>query len=488
MFNDLWATFSQQFPDNFASLLTVSTVETIYMSVLSTLIAALLGLPLGFLTFLTNKGAILENKKLNAFLNVIINIGRSIPYIILLLALIPLTSWLLPGGSIGSNAAIVSLSAAATPFFARLTSNALFEIPTGLTETAKAMGATNWQIIRKFYLPESLPTLINAITLTFVTLIGYTAMAGTQGGGGLGSLAINYGVYRNMPSVTWAATIVIVIIVMLKNLFAITAIASALVLTGCKEEKKADAASTAPAPTSIKVGVMAGPEHQVAETAAKVAKDKYNLNVEFVLFNDYALPNTAVSKGDLDANAMQHKPYLDEDVKAKNLNNLVIVGNTFVYPLAGYSKTIKNVNELKDGAKVVVPNDPSNRGRALILLEKQGLIKLKNSNDLLSTVADIVENPKNLKISEVDTSVAARALDDVDLAVVNNTYAGQVGLNAQDNGVFVEDKDSPYVNIIVARTDNKDSKAIQDFVKAYQTEEVYQEAKKHFKDGVVKGW
>ena len=130
------------------------------------------------------------------------------------------------------------------------------------------MGATNWQIIRKFYLPESLPTLINAITLTFVTLIGYTAMAGTQGGGGLGSLAINYGVYRNMPSVTWAATIVIVIIVMLsqnwatrsqnewitvnyflyhfihnkekheiKNLFAITAIASALVLTGCKEEK-----------------------------------------------------------------------------------------------------------------------------------------------------------------------------------------------------------------------------------------------------------
>ncbi|MDU5822367.1 MAG: methionine ABC transporter permease [Haemophilus parainfluenzae] len=202
MFNDLWATFSQQFPDNFASLLTVSTIETVYMSVLSTLIAALLGLP---------------NKKLNAFLNVIINIGRSIPYIILLLALIPLTSWLLPGGSIGSNAAIVSLSAAATPFFARLTSNALFEIPTGLTETAKAMGATNWQIIRKFYLPESLPTLINAITLTFVTLIGYTAMAGTQGGGGLGSLAINYGVYRNMPSVTWAATIVIVIIVMLSQ-------------------------------------------------------------------------------------------------------------------------------------------------------------------------------------------------------------------------------------------------------------------------------
>ena len=273
----------------------------------------------------------------------------------------------------------------------------------------------------------------------------------------------------------------------LKNLFAITAIASALVLTGCKEEKKADAASTAPAATSIKVGVMAGPEHQVAETAAKVAKDKYNLNVEFVLFNDYALPNTAVSKGDLDANAMQHKPYLDKDSSSKGLDNLVIVGNTFVYPLAGYSKKIKSVNELADGAVVAVPNDPSNLARALILLEKQGLIKLKDNTNLFSTTMDIIENPKHLKVQEVDTSVAAKALDDVDLAVVNNTYAGQVGLSSND-GIFVEDKDSPYVNIIVARKDNKDTKAVQDFVKAYQTDEVYQEAQKHFKDGVVKGW
>ncbi|OOF53578.1 methionine ABC transporter substrate-binding protein MetQ [Rodentibacter genomosp. 2] len=273
----------------------------------------------------------------------------------------------------------------------------------------------------------------------------------------------------------------------LKNLFAITAIASALVLTGCKDDKKTETSVTT-APLKIKVGVMSGPEHQVAEIAAKVAKEKYGLDVQFVEFNDYALPNTAVSTGDLDVNAMQHKPYLDQDVKAKNLNNLVIVGNTFVYPLAGYSKKIKHLNDLQEGAKVVVPNDPSNRGRALILLEKQGLIKLKDANNLLSTVLDIVENPKNLNITEVDTSIAARALDDVDLAVVNNTYAGQVGLNAQDNGVFVEDKDSPYVNIIVSRTDNKDSKAVQDFVKAYQTEEVYQEAKKHFKDGVVKGW
>ena len=232
----------------------------------------------------------------------------------------------------------------------------------------------------------------------------------------------------------------------LKKLLGVATLASVFALTACNEEKKPEAAPTAETPAKIKVGVMAGPEHEVAEIAAKVAKEKYNLDVEYVLFNDYALPNTAVSKGDLDANAMQHKPYLDK------------------------------------------PNDPSNLARALILLEKQGLIKLKDATNLFSTSMDIIENPKHLQIKEVDTSVAARALDDVDLAVVNNNYAGQVGLNAQDHGVFVEDKDSPYVNIIVARTDNKDSKAIQDFVKAYQTPEVEQEAKKHFKDGVVKGW
>lgn len=270
------------------------------------------------------------------------------------------------------------------------------------------------------------------------------------------------------------------------------AVVSALALTGCKEEKKAEAPAAAPAPAAqaqkIKVGVMSGPEHTVAEKAAQIAKEKYGLEVEFVLFNDYALPNTAVSKGDLDANAFQHKPYLDKDSASKGLANLVIVGNTFVYPLAGYSKKIKNVAELQDGAVVAVPNDPSNLARALILLEKQGLIKLKDNTNLFSTSLDIVENPKNLKIQEVDTSVAAKALDDVDLAVVNNTYAGQIGLNATEHGVFVENKESPYVNIIVARKDNQASEAVQNFVKAYQTEEVFQEAQKHFKDGVVKGW
>lgn len=278
----------------------------------------------------------------------------------------------------------------------------------------------------------------------------------------------------------------------LSKFFGVCAIASGIALAGCNQDKAAQQtaspAGDAPAAETIKVGVMAGPEQAVAEVASQVAKDKYNLTVELVEFNDYALPNTALSKGELDANAMQHKPYLDKDSQEKGLDNLAIVGNTFVYPLAGYSTKIKKLSELKDGAIIAVPNDPSNLARALILLEKQGLIKLKDRNNLFSTTNDIIENPKNLVIKEVDTSVAARAMDDVDIAVVNNNYAGQAGLTVSENAVFVEDKESPYVNIIVARTDNKDSAAIQNFVKAYQTDEVEAEAKKQFKDGVVKGW
>lgn len=254
----------------------------------------------------------------------------------------------------------------------------------------------------------------------------------------------------------------------------------ALALTACGGSDKAE--------NKIVVGVMAGPEQVVAETAGKVAKEKYGLTVEYKIFNDYALPNLALGNKELDANAFQHKPYLEKDAESKGLKNLVIAGNTFVYPLAGYSKTIKSVDELKEGATIIIPNDPSNQARALILLEKQGLIKLKDSSNLFSTPTDIVENTKKLVIKPVEASISARALDDADIAVVNNTFATANNLTLKDNGVFVEDKDSPYVNIIVAREDNLQSEPIQNFVKAFQTDEVLNEAKAQFKDGVAKGW
>lgn len=214
MLTEFSSEFSRQLTPQIWQLIAMSSFETIYMSLVATLFAVLFGLPLGILNFLTKPNQVLANKRANRILEIIINVGRSIPFIILLFDLMPVTRFLV-GTTLGTTAAIIPLSVAALPFYARLTSNALGDIPSGLTETAKAMGTTVWQLVTRFYLPEALPMLIKAMTLTLVTLIGYSAMAGAVGGGGLGNTAISFGLHRNMPYVLWVSTIIIVIIVML---------------------------------------------------------------------------------------------------------------------------------------------------------------------------------------------------------------------------------------------------------------------------------
>ncbi|MDG3087396.1 MetQ/NlpA family lipoprotein [Vibrio hannami] len=265
----------------------------------------------------------------------------------------------------------------------------------------------------------------------------------------------------------------------LKNVLAIAAAASALVLAGCGE-KEVDT-------SKVKVGVMAGAEAQVAEVAAKIAKDKYNLDVELVTFTDYVTPNAATDDGSVDINAFQHKPYLDQQVADRGYK-LTIAGNTFVYPIAGYSKQVKSVDEIAEGSRIAVPNDPTNLGRSLLLLEQQGLITLREGVGLQGTVRDITANPKNITIVELDAAQLPRSLDDVALSIINTTYASSIGLTPQKDGIFVEDKESPYVNLIVAREDNVNAENVQNFVKAYQTEEVYKAASEIFNGGVVKGW
>ena len=267
------------------------------------------------------------------------------------------------------------------------------------------------------------------------------------------------------------------------------ALVSALALTGCKEEKAATTAPADPAKPAapLKVGVMTGPEAQMTEVAVKIAKEKYGLDVELVQFTEYTQPNAALHAKDLDANAFQTVPYLEQESKDRGYK-MAIIGNTFVWPIAAYSKKIKNISELAVGATVAIPNNASNTARALLLLQAHGVIKLKDPKNVFSTENDIIENPKNIKITQVETSLLTRALDDVDLAIINNTYAGQAGLSPDKDGVIVESKDSPYVNLIVSREDNKGDERLQTFVKAFQTEEVYQEALKLFNGGVVKGW
>lgn len=238
----------------------------------------------------------------------------------------------------------------------------------------------------------------------------------------------------------------------------------------------------------IKVGVQIGPEYQIAETARKVAKEKFGLEVELVSFNDYVMPNAALDQGDLDANVFQHGPYLEDQVKQRGYK-IVAVGNTFVYPLAGYSRKISSLSNLREGNTIVIPNDPTNGGRALLLLQKEGLIGLKDGVGYTPKVVDIVENPSKLKIVELEAPQLPRVLDDkaVTIAVINNTFATQAGLLLKD-GLFAEDKNSPYVNLIVAREDNKDSENIKKFIQAYQSDEVATVADAVFKGGAVKGW
>lgn len=196
------------------SLIGTSTLQTLIMVILSTIFALIIGFPLGVLLNTTNKFGITPKPVLNSVLSRIIDIFRSFPFVILMIVLLPLTRAIL-GTAIGTGAAIIPLSVAAAPFVARITETALNEVDNGVVQAARAMGSTNWQIIYKVLIPEALPSVISGITLTIINLIGYSAMAGTLGGGGLGDLAIRYGYQRFRTDIMFSAVIVIIIMVAL---------------------------------------------------------------------------------------------------------------------------------------------------------------------------------------------------------------------------------------------------------------------------------
>lgn len=196
------------------NLLLTATGETLYMSLSAALLAAIVGIPLGVLLFVTRKDQFLANASINAPLGIVVNIGRSIPFIILVVAIIPLTR-LIVGTFIGNTAMIVPLTISAIPFVARLTENVLNEVPSGLVEAAQSMGATPLQIIRKVLLAEAKPGLVNAMTVTTIALVGYSAMAGAVGAGGLGKVGISYGYQRFNPEIMLSTVIILVILVQL---------------------------------------------------------------------------------------------------------------------------------------------------------------------------------------------------------------------------------------------------------------------------------
>lgn len=274
---------------------------------------------------------------------------------------------------------------------------------------------------------------------------------------------------------------------MKKNLLTLLALVFALAFTlsACGEKNSGDktgaAASTAPAASiaasaapakevTLKVGATAVPHAEILEFVKdKLAKDGVKLEVK--VFTDYVLPNVQVSEKQLDANFFQHVPYLDQQNKDKNFG-LVKVAGIHIEPFGIYSAKVKKLDEVKDGATVAIPNDPSNAGRALALLEKAGLLKLKEGVGISGTVKDIAENKKNLKVKELEAAMLPRVLNEVDIATINTNYALEAKLVPTKDALFIEDKNSPYVNILVSRADNKDSEAVQKLVKALQSEDV----------------
>ncbi|EHB56889.1 MULTISPECIES: MetQ/NlpA family ABC transporter substrate-binding protein [Paenibacillus] len=234
---------------------------------------------------------------------------------------------------------------------------------------------------------------------------------------------------------------------------------------------------------TIKVGASPAPHAKILEHI-KPALEKEGVNLEIVEFTDYVLPNTKVDSKEIDANFFQHKPYLDNEIKERGLKLESVIA-VHVEPLGAYSRTIKSVDELKDGAVVAIPNDPSNAGRALTLLSKNGVIKLADETKLEATAKDITENPKNLEFKEVEAAMLPRMLDELDLAVINTNYALEAGLDPTKDALFIEDKDNPYANLLVARPDNKDSEAIQKLAKALTSEDVKTFIEQEYKGAVI---
>ena len=198
---------------------------------------------------------------------------------------------------------------------------------------------------------------------------------------------------------------------------------------------------------------------------------KEGVDLEIKVFTDYVQPNVQVAEKHLDANYFQTLPYLESFNKGKGTNLTTVIG-IHVEPFGGYSKKVKNLSELKDGATIAIPNEGSNSGRALILLQKAGLIELKDPTNAVSTPKDIAKNPHNFKFKELESALLPRVLDQVDLDMINTNYALEAGLNPATDALIIEGADSPYVNFLVARPDNKDSVANQKLAKALTSPEV----------------
>ncbi|MBI0537142.1 MetQ/NlpA family ABC transporter substrate-binding protein [Roseomonas sp. KE2513] len=233
----------------------------------------------------------------------------------------------------------------------------------------------------------------------------------------------------------------------------------------------------------LRIGVTAGPHAQTMEKVREIAA-RDGLAIRIVEFTDYIQPNAALAAGDLDANSYQHQPFLDAAVRDRRLP-LVSVAKTMIFPMGLYSRRHKKAEEVPNGARIAVPNDPSNGGRALVLLAKAGLFTLKAGADSSATVADITANPRRIRVVELEAAQLPRALEEVDLAAINTNYAINAGLNPVRDSIAIEDKDSPYANVIAVQQKDRDAPWVRRLLAAYQNDEVKNFVETTFQGSVV---
>ena len=238
---------------------------------------------------------------------------------------------------------------------------------------------------------------------------------------------------------------------------------------------------------TIRVGIMSAEDEDIWSVVAKEA-EKRGLKIKLVVFNDYTQPNEALETGELDANAFQHKPYLDNQIKTRGYH-IVPAGFTAVWPIGLYSHKVHSVADLPKGAIIGVPNDPSNEGRALVLLQHEGVIKLKDGAGILATTTDIVSSPKDVQIKELDAGVVGRSIDDLDAAVVNTDWALKSGLKPDKDRIAQEPlADNPYRNFIAVKAGNENDPWVKTLVAAYQNDDVKQALAKVYHGTGLPAW
>lgn len=261
----------------------------------------------------------------------------------------------------------------------------------------------------------------------------------------------------------------------MRNSLLILALSATLLLAGAAQAE------------TLRVGVTPGPHAEIMEVVAEVAAAEQGLTLEILEFSDYVVPNTALSDGELHLNSFQHQPYLDNQVRDRGFD-LVSVAPTVVFPMGFYSSRFESFEAVPDGATIAIQNDPTNGGRSLLLLQSAGLLKLAEGTGLTPSILDIVENPRNFRLVELDAAQLPRSLDDVEVAAVNTNYAVEAGLDPNEDAILREGSESPYMNVIAVRAEDAEAEWVGRFVAAYHSEPVRAFVAERFQGAVVTGF